>query len=76
MNNTRIARLEDSLQQEIGNESFKIVLGSINYKENTMLLCIDGFSGSTIDESNQFIDDHPENHYYIFGDHSNAPEKS
>jgi hypothetical protein len=51
------------------------VLGSINYKENTMILCIDGFSGSTIDEGKQFIDDQPENQYYIFGDHSNAPEK-
>jgi hypothetical protein len=76
MNNTRITRLEDSLQQEIDNESLNIVLGSIDYKENTMILRIDGFSGSTIDEGNQFIDVHPKNHYYIFGDHSNAPGKS
>jgi hypothetical protein len=73
MKNTRIARLEESLQQE---KSLNIVLGSINYKENTMILCIDGFSGSTIDDGEKFIDDHPENHYYIFGDHSNPQEKS
>jgi hypothetical protein len=51
--------LEDSLQQEIEKESLDIVLGSIDYKENTMILCIDSFSGSTVDEGEKFINDHP-----------------
>jgi hypothetical protein len=68
MKNTRITRLEQSLQKEIAKESLNIVLGSICYESNTMYLCVEGGFTGTIEEGEQYMEDHPENIYVTFGD--------
>lgn len=62
MGNARIERLEKSFhQQEYDSKPLNIVLGSLNYTNDSMVICTDdGFSG-TVTEGKQFMEDHPEN---------------
>lgn len=71
MRNLRIDRIEKSFQLEYEQKPLNIILGSLSFEDDTMIICVnDGFSG-TIAEGNQYMEDHPEHAYYIFGDYYN-----
>lgn len=69
----RIGRLEKAFQQEEEeSKPLNIILGSLNYTNDTMILCVNnGFSGfsGTIAEGKKCMEDHPENMYCILSDY-------